>query len=348
LDKKNTSNPKYSFNKQFNKNKIMVNNVLIDLDKIASTPGPSNYNTSNKYNNLSSTKKAPSYSIYGKNYSKTNLNLPGPGQYELDQKNIKPQGCAISKAKREYNMLSSNYFSTLNTTEGLKNTNTPGPGRYNSEYNSIHKNADKKGFVIGKDKRKITVTNSNTCGPGDYLNEKNMTTFKSRGMAYTLNKAKRPDLYCDTINTTCTTPGPGRYSLTNEATTGKNGKGISFGIKTILSTLESPGPGQYDNDNKNTRPDQIKHKFNNSKKLDPSLYLIGPSSPGPGRYDNSNKMINNSVKNGKSIKIGNDKRFKSDKCVTPGPGEYKLPCSIRNLSSYGDVNKRFDHGFDYV
>ena len=49
----------------------MVNNVQIDLEKIASTPGPSNYNASNKYNNLSSTKKAPSYSIHGKNYSKT-------------------------------------------------------------------------------------------------------------------------------------------------------------------------------------------------------------------------------------------------------------------------------------
>jgi hypothetical protein len=307
----------------------MVNNVQIDLEKIASTPGPSNYNASNKYNNLSSTKKAPSYSIHGKNYSKTNFNLPGPGQYELNQKNIKPQGHADSKAKREYTMSSSNYVSTLNTTEGL-NTNTPGPGRYLSEYQTIQKNADKKGFVIGKDKRKLTQTNSNTCGPGDYLNEKNMTTFKSRGMAYTLNKAKRPELYCDTINTTCTTPGPGRYSLTNEATTGKS-KGISFGLKTTISTFETPGPGQYDNDIKNCGPDQIKHKFNNSKNRDPSLYLIGPTTPGPGRYNNSSKMIS-SPKNCKSIKIGNESRFKSEKCVTPGPGEYNTLCSVRKFT----------------
>jgi len=323
----------------------MVNNVSIDLEKIASTPGPSNYNPSNKFNNLSNTKKAPSYSIYGKNYSKNNLNHPGPGQYELNQKNIKPHGNSIAKAKREYNLLSSNYLTTSSTTDGVKNLNTPGPGRYKSEYETIQKNAEKKGFIIGKDKRKLTETNTNTCGPGDYLNEKNMTTFKSKGMAYTLNKAKRPDLYCDTINTLCTTPGPGRYQ-TNEST--KYNKGCSFGLKTNLTALESPGPGQYDNDNKITKPDQAKYKFSHSKKLDPSLYLIGPSSPGPGRYNEHYQMIDNSVKNGKAIKIGSDKRFKDDKGLTPGPGTYKIPCSIRNLPCYTDNKKTFDHHFDYV
>lgn len=63
--------------------------------------------------------------------------------------------------------------------------------------------------------------------------------------------------------------------------------------------------------------------------------------PGPGNY---------SVKNdsdSRSFRFGNDKRAKHMDNGTPGPGQYRIPCTIVDVPRY-NMNGTFDNRFRYI
>lgn len=73
-------------------------------------------------------------------------------------------------------------------------------------------------------------------------------------------------------------PGPGNYNTPGYINDGKNGKGISFGVKPKNRLGESmPGPGQYSTDMKGEGPKFSMGGRKESKNIN--------DAPGPGNYD---------------------------------------------------------------
>lgn len=334
----NQNAPKYSFSKYVPRSTLIVNNATIDISEVASLPGPGRY--SSNPNNLK--KKAPSYSISGKSTYRNNNTNPGPGQYDTT-KGIVPKGMgSVSKAKRNFAFTSNG---TLNKSS-MGGNQTPGPGRYNSTQNSTFINS--KGFKIGSDKRKLTDVNNNNPGPGNYITSKNSDTFSNPNKkGFGIGKAAKKGLY-DSKTDIVDTPGPGRYNSNKTEFSGQ--KGFKFGLTShnVSTTINTPGPGQYDLSTMDIEKSRAYGgKFSKSKREEVLKDLVNPSTPGPGRYSSTNDNLS-SLKGGKSVVIGKDKRMKNENSITPGPGQYRIPCSIRDMNKYAGVGGKFDDTFDYV
>lgn len=62
--------------------------------------------------------------------------------------------------------------------------------------------------------------------------------------------------------------------------------------------------------------------------------------PGPGNYELSN------MKKKRNVEFGKAQRFKETKSETPGPGQYRIPCSIREIPNY--TNGKFEKNYDFI
>lgn len=70
-------------------------------------------------------------------------------------------------------------------------------------------------------------------------------------------------------------------------------------------------------------------------------------TPGPGRYGSSISYSATIKKNG-NIKFGKGERFKDPGCTTPGPGQYKIPCSFRDINEYNAIGGKFETNYKFI
>lgn len=342
------SSPKYTFSKTKKSDGLLINNVSINLQNQI-TPGPGRYNLKDK-----SVKhiNSPSYSFAKKNENNKIILTPGPGQYDTNIKDIKPKkggpSTTLSKSKRDFNFSS---MSTINHPDNtLNNTTiaTPGPGRYQSTFNTIGDNSKKCGVKFDKQERKLLVTNWNKVGPGQYLDETDISGFNKVNTKFNakFSKSKRDEIF---QNQDIALPGPGRYNINNTNVVHKisNAK-CFFGEKKENKITLTPGPGQYEGGEiKGIKTKQPGWKFDKSIKSDEISKMRNTLSPGPGRYQGNSKLLSH-VKNESGSKFGKEKRLKENINKTPGPGQYYIPCSVRNINDYTAVNSKFEKSFNVV
>lgn len=88
---------------------------------------------------------------------------------------------------------------------------------------------------------------------------------------------------------------------------------------------------------------QIYYFFRLSQTARDELFKSNNLNPGPGNYEIEENL---SKKKGKSFKFSKDEKLKNVKSFTPGPGTYKVPCSISNVPVY-TVGK-FAENFKFV
>lgn len=227
---------------------------------------------------------------------------------------------------------------------------TPGPGRYNiaSHSTSNLKDPLKKSFKLGTSNRELTVPLNSNPGPGEYLNEEDTTKFKNIKHGIVISKAKKRDLIEVLANkTNLETPGPGRYNSTLTEDSKKKGFTMT-GKKDEIDCQKTPGPGYYETDvakvkTKVTGGVICKTKRADIHNIPKDIGLL----PGPGRYK-ADSTVNSKHKVNNSYKFGIDGKLKGVKSETPGPGQYKIPCSIRDVNDYDSKEGNFDPTFKYV
>lgn len=86
----------------------------------------------------------------------------------------------------------------------------------------------------------------------------------------------------------------------------------------------------------------LNFRFGTSSRDDALNKVKRENYPGPGNYttgfvDNPNR----------SFKFGTEKRDKGAVNGTPGPGQYRIPCSIVDVAGY-NANGAFDGTYKYI
>ena len=122
-----------------------------------------------------------------------------------------------------------------------------------------------------------------------------------------------------------------------------NGPMYTMG-KKLLKKKKSivPGPGKYDSVEVHF-PCEPKYSIGKEKKCeDSNKQAIKDGFPGPGKYEVKDNLFTN------GINFTKDKRVKEKKIVTPGPGQYRIPCAFDYINDYTRSKGTFDPTFKYV
>lgn len=325
-DNNNTlSNKLSSSQRLFSSGTIPKSRRDTQLENREETPGPGRYYFSKNLNSS----KSPLYSFTRTKKNSTLLKkdlTPGPGSY-IQKPYFGQGGTAYSINK------------SLNNSHLQKNSGSlVGPGHYNldGKYNNKPNNT---GIKIGTSSRHDLIQ-SNSPGPAQYSVLDYLEKEKSKN-GFTFSKSKNnisvlsDNSGIGSLNTT--TPGPGQYKYDNNI---KKGIGYSFSKTMLKKHIEStPGPGQYNNDISKIKPNNPSYIIGKSPN---TSFLSSNDNPGPGSYNNYN------LKSNSSYIFGKEKRnnYKFDN--SPGPGQYKIPCSIRDVNNYSIEGGNFDMRFKYV
>ena len=202
--------------------------------------------------------------------------VPGPGQYEFENRALKTApNWGFGTASQRGN--------TVNGTKGI-NTEI----KYNPDPNRNKSKSPQ--FRFGSDARKMYEDKQRFPGAGTY-------NIKSAGFADREKSkfhmgAKLQD------QSKLNVPGAGNYNP-EQTLTKKAASSFSMGLKLKGSleqtTINVPGPGSYTNEGQKLKQAAPKFGFGTSKRPD----ITGPK-----------------------------------KLQTPGPGEYKLPAKISNVSDF--------------
>lgn len=315
-NKSNISNLKNNFSKS--KRKLQ----LVDMIDLENSPGPGSYDV----NNFKKIKPSNNGISFGKDRksgnSKYGFSTPGPGNYSVKYINTAPS-ISIGKDQR-------------NRTFVKETSDYNGP-KYNLNFSNKTKICNELKFSKAP---RFREKYNYTPGPGTYQSKSKEAINTKTGFSFGKSKFSN-NLNNSILNTT--NPGPGQYScdfVINKLNKG----GYSFGkcIKgsnQIKSMSITPGPGQY-NDNYNVvKSSTVNTKFGKDLKIKDN---VNSDIPGPGTYNNL--KLNNS----QSVIFSKDKKFKERKENSPGPGQYKIPCSIRDVNDYSVVNGNFDMRFKYI
>jgi len=223
-----------------------------------------------------------------------------------------------------------------------KRSPTPGPGQYSAETRLDTVRDKAKTFKMSKSTKDINYDNKMP-GVGKYNSEK--STKKTP--TYSIPKEKRKNIL--QIVTNENVPGPGYYSATTKNETTANKK-FTFGSKFKDNFSKTPGPGHYEANKNKIIKSASAWKIGSSKRYDNfSMTVAGEgaivsknlmlNTPGPGKY-----QINE--EKGKTFKFTKDEKMKSLKSFSPGPGYYKIPCSMVDVPRY--VGGKFVEEFKYV
>lgn len=316
-----------------------------EIEKIDSlfTPGPGNYNPSNKG------RHAPTWKIGSAlRGSRIKSGVPGPGQYDVHGQfpggpkysmatkagAFDPTKTATAPGPGQYDPKSNNRPSSAKYTMRAKTVSkstaiTPGP----ADYNVRNDNLNVPSYKFGNDeKRGLEYGNARYVpGPGNY--EYNADALHEKYPKYSFGKEKRGDLLPNK------TPGPGQYEYKNFI--GKEAPKITMSAKYGSRQGDSryvPGPGQYDQTNTNKyRPKTPAYRIGTAKRK--GLYN-SIDNPGPGQYgpDNCTNQVRPKTP---AWKIGTAKRpdlNPGDK-LTPGVGNYNISKGIGGGPKYTIVGK---------
>ena len=305
------------------------------------TPGPGNYNLRTEKQ-----LQAPSY-IFGKDKKKgleydNARYVPGPGNYEytadiLHEKHPKFSfGKEIRGDNKSYKTPGPGQYEYKNFIgkEGPRITmsakfrtkigeNNPGPGQYDETNTNKYKNKTPS-YRIGTAKRQGLYNSIDNPGPGQYAPDRYTDHVRPKTPSWKIGTGKRPDLNPGDKST----PGVGNYDISKSIGGGPKysmvGKGNIGGIGN-----KNPGPGQYNNSNAIYRKN-------------PSVKREGV--PGPGTYEYDDRTKNAAPR----YKFGSEKRGYVQKSDTPGPGQYRIPCSFDDINDYTREQGIFDPKFRYV
>lgn len=273
--------------------------------------------------------------------SKSLRKVPGPGQYDLQNKD-------------NLNMRSGNRYS-VGTSQRLpvvtrSIATVPGPGNYDGGSLATKSSAPNYGFGSGQ-RSNLGRNNSQIPGPGQYTLQ-NITGKEGRG-----NSMHQKLEYKPIQQVGGATPGPGNYESTlknmksapsyglgsesrpfvgNKSAMGVPSPGTynpnagaiqkadakwGFGSekrKGLAKTTQSPGPGNYSVESPNFSPNRA--KFHMGQRL-PDIKET-TKVPGAGAYDGSTEKLQKSMpafSMGARLQssIGKDNRV-------PGPGNYDM------------------------
>ena len=283
---------------------------------------------------------------------------PGPAKYNLREKEFGKTNIKYSIPKGP---------------RGIKERPfTPGPGKYNPISNLIKKSSIKHSFPkdkrmhyfentnpapnkyntttkFGEDAKKITMSPygrnpikyNDFPGPNQYNPDYKL--LKIKYPKYKIGTAKRKNLY--EINPSF--PAPNKYYI-NERYNSQKPKSSTWKIGTskrppLYLDKKTPGVGMYSlRNNRNNGPKYtLRGKFEIKNK---------EKRPGVGQY-NIFKSSQFMMKKEPCWKIGKssrDDKLTNDKRGIPGPGMYRIPCSIVDINHYTREQGKFDKNFIYV
>mmetsp|Transcript_13805 Transcript_13805/g.12239 ORF Transcript_13805/g.12239 Transcript_13805/m.12239 type:complete len:442 (-) Transcript_13805:37-1362(-) len=313
----------------------MGSRTVYDKNPLLTTTGPGDYDPAKPQTSLS-------YSIPGRSKGPSDLGMPGPGQYDQDDKSKFIKGAGLGKSPRGKTPKSHKEFS-------------PGPGNYTVEKFAGENVGPKFGFGSDiKDKFYKTVMNSGP-GPGFYNEKKVMGDgvpgYSMKGRRKDCRVLPGKDAPCSGLynpdfsnsrksapkfafskqhkskiaNIYGKTPSPSHYKPTSSFVKKTAAAwGMGSGKRPALSqVLETPGPGNYNPAN--------------SKKEAPSFTgrptLCVKQSPGPGAYspDSNNK------RKAPQFSMGTEKKntisARPLNKYTVGPGDYQS--SFKKFKSSG-------------
>ena len=366
--KDSTGTPKYTIGQKHYKKEIKG---LFRLE----VPGVGKYDLAKDFT-------APSYKIG--NLKRTNLNLndealknPGPDKYN-------PEGIASTTPKWTFSK-TERFGSRKPKSAFVRRLNVPGPGSYKMttfigkegphytfnkiKYNhtdAIDESMQKRvmnypsPFSYFKDRRYVTDTpkysmsklqrdkaNINdkylltTPGPQKYHPNKNVSSTMRHFPIWTMNKDGKEKGGKKSKVKRVQTPGPGHYNI--KIGNMPNGPIYSMGKKLKKKVKDNwPGPGKYESVSVHF-PTEPKFSFGKEERKDDKLKAIEKDGyPGPNKYKTSDSNFNN---------VGNftrDKRYKDQKFITPGPGQYRIPTAFDYLADYTRQSGNFNPVFKYV
>ena len=294
----------------------------LEYDNARYVPGPGNY----EYAADILHEKHPKFS-FGKEVRGTDkgYKTPGPGQYEY-KNYIGKEGPKIT--------MSAKFNSRLQ--EGDRRY-VPGPGQYDETNTNKYKNKNPS-YRIGTAKRRGLYNSLDNPGPGQYAPDKYTNNVRPKTPSWKIGTGKRPDLNPGDKST----PGVGNYNISKNIGGGPKytilGKGNTGDINN-----KNPGPGQYENSNAIYRKNPS-WKIGTSQRDDELKRVKREGVPGPGMYNFDDKTKINAPK----YKFGSEKRGFVKKSETPGPGQYRIPCSFDDINDYTREQGIFDPKFRYV
>ena len=295
----------------------------LEYDNARYVPGPGNY----EYNADILHEKHPKFS-FGKEVrgdSKA-YKTPGPGQYEY-KNYVGKEGPKIT--------MSAKFNSRLQ--EGDKRY-VPGPGQYDETNTNKYKNKNPS-YRIGTAKRRGLYNSVDNPGPGQYTPDKYTNNVRPKTPSWKIGTEKRPDLNPGDKST----PGVGNYNISKNIGTGGPKYSMLGKGNAGDSGNKYPGPGQYENSNAIYRKNPS-WKIGTSQRDDQLKRVKREGVPGPGNYEFDDKTKINAPK----YKFGSEKRGYVKKSDTPGPGQYRIPCSFDDINDYTREQGIFDPKFRYV
>ena len=286
-------------------------------------PGPGNY----EFKADILYQKHPKFS-FGKELRKSlkRYKTPGPGQYEY-KKYIGNEGPKITMSAK----FGSSYY--LGDRKYV-----PGPGQYNSTNTNFYRTKN-PAYRIGTAKRGGLYNTIDFPGPGQYGPDHCTNNVRPKTPAWKIGTGLRPELNPGDK----TTPGVGNYNITKGI--GEGPKYTMVGRGNPYSTINhNPGPGQYNDRYGNIKIKNPSWKIGTSQRDDELKRIKREGVPGPGMYefDDRTKM------KAPEYAFGHEKRGKLRKSETPGPGQYKIPCSFDDVNEYTRQQGIFDKNFKFV
>ena len=294
----------------------------LEYDNARYVPGPGNY----EYNADILHEKHPKFS-FGKELRGDNkgYKTPGPGQYEY-KKYIGNDGPKIT--------MSAKFNSRL--AEGDQRY-VPGPGQYDETNTNKYKNKNPS-YRIGTAKRQGLYNSVDNPGPGQYAPDKYTNNVRPKTPSWKIGTGKRPDLNPGDKST----PGVGNYNISKNI--GGGPKYTILGKGNVGDTgNKNPGPGQYNDSNAIYRKNPS-WKIGTSQRDDELKRVKREGYPRPGMYEFDDRTKYNAPR----YRFGSEKRGDNKKSDTPGPGQYRIPCSFDDINDYTRQQGIFDPKFKFV
>ena len=265
------------------------------------------------------------------------LDVPGPGSYKT-QTFMGKEGPHFTFSKNKYN-----HSDACDESMLKKTVNYPAPGSYGPSQVYI---SDTPIYSMSKLQRKKIENDKyllTSPGPEKYNPDKNVSSTMRKFPVWTMGKANRDEdqKVKGSKKVRVQTPGPGHYHC--KYGNMPNGPQYSMGKKLKKPKKEEkPGPGNYEVVYVHF-PSEPKFSFGKEKRKDEKLeQIIKDEYPGPNKYTITDSNFNN---------IGNftrDKRYKENKFIVPGPGQYRIPTSFDYLADYTRQSGNFNPIFKYV
>lgn len=248
--------------------------------------------------------------------------VPGPGKYQ-HQEFMGNEGSKISFPRQ---------FSSI-----YEPSETPGPGKYNPNFMD---KPNSPSYKLSTLKRKETIIESLLSTPGfeKYNPKPLLLSQRVRGPEWCIGKSNR-----EPSHNTERIPGPGAYSVNND--TIPTGPKYTICGKYEVKTKEcSPDPGKYDVP-LTYKPKEPHFLIGKSKREEDIEYehTKKHNLPGPGAY------YYKDVPSTKELTFSKEKKLKIKKLeLTPGPGNYRIPCSFNYLNEFTRLKGNYDPTFKYI